>query len=129
MEFEGNNRLEPEICILNEKEVYALPEGIIENPMFKKAFADFEVCEVKEIETIEQKYFDDKDVEILPTKEIIQISKGFIEQQVIGKGSKTSIQQIEQFEDIEVQKYYIDGVEKSPFELTAKTILIESKRT
>ena len=52
------------------KEVYFLQAELKENPTFSKALADFEVCEVKDIESIETKYYDSKAIEITDISKI-----------------------------------------------------------
>ena len=68
-EFDGFNRLDPVKGDIAGKEVYFLQAELKENKIFTKVLADFEVCEIKEIATIEQKYYD------LEAKEITDISK------------------------------------------------------
>ena len=63
IEFPKPHALNPIKGELNGKEVYFLQEDLKRNKIFAKALSDFEVCEVKEIETIDQKYFD-KETEI-----------------------------------------------------------------
>jgi len=96
MDFPPNHKLNPILQYLSDgKEVYVLPYDLKENKIFEKAIADFEVCEVKEIETIEQKYYDSKDVEVLPT-----LTK-------------------------DATVYVVDSKEVDPMTLTCKTILTE----
>ena len=64
MEFDGYNRLDPVRGEMNGQEVYFLQADLKENKTFAKALNDFEASEIKEIETIEDKYFDSKNVEI-----------------------------------------------------------------
>lgn len=99
--FPKGNVLDPIKGFLDNKEVYFLQENLKDCEIFAEALADFEVCEIKEIETIEQKYYDSKDVEILSTKTFV-------------KG-------------VETIKYLIAGKEVSPMTLTAKTILTITK--
>ena len=72
MEFDGYNRLDPVLGEMDGKEVYFLQADLKENKTFAKALADFEASEIKEIETIEDKYFD------LKMKEITQVDGKFI---------------------------------------------------
>ena len=95
--FDKGNKLNPIPGLVDGKEIYFLQAELKENKLFAKALADFEVCEVKEIETIEQKYFDSKDVEVLPT-----LTK-------------------------DATVYMVDKKEVDPMTLTCKTILTESK--
>jgi len=99
--FDDNNELNPIKGIINNKEIYYLPDGIIDNPVFEKVLADFEVCEIKDISIIECKYFDGNDIEILLTKTIVN-------------NEETTI-------------YLVDGKEVNPRDLKVKTILIEAK--
>ena len=103
-EFDGFNRLDPVKGDILGKEVYFLQAelylraafGI--NKVFAKVLADFEVCEIKEIATIEQKYYD-KGVEIKPT---ITTKDGIV-----------------------TTKYVVDSKEIDPTTLESKTILTE----
>lgn len=80
MEFDGWNRLDPIAGELDGKEVYFLQAELKENKIFTKALADFEVCEVKDIETIETKFYDTKGIEITTVtvdgKEVYKDSDG-----------------------------------------------------
>ena len=96
--FDKGNKLNPIPGLVDGKEIYFLQAELKENKLFAKALANFEVCEVKEIETVEQKYFYSKDVEVLPT---------------LTKDSTTV--------------YIVDSKEVDPMTLTCKTILTESK--
>lgn len=53
IEFPKPHKLDPVKGELDGKEVYFLQAELKENKIFEKALADFEVCEIKEIETIE----------------------------------------------------------------------------
>lgn len=64
MEFDGWNRLDPIKGELDGKEVFFLQAELKENKIFEKALADFEVCEVKDIETVDTKFYDDKGTEL-----------------------------------------------------------------
>jgi hypothetical protein len=99
-EFPKPHKLAPVKGLFEGKEVYFLPVELKENELFKEVLKDFEACEVKEIETIEEKYFDSKDVEILPTKTVV-------------KG-------------VESVKYISKGVEVDPMTLISKTVLTET---
>ena len=70
MEFDGWNRLAPVEGEMNGVKVYFLRADILVNKIFAKALVDFEVCEIKDIESFETKYFDDKGIEIIPLKEL-----------------------------------------------------------
>ena len=69
MEFDGFNRIDPVKGEMDGKEVYFLQAEIYLKALygldkiFEKAIPLLEKCEVKEIETIEQKYYD-KEIEI-----------------------------------------------------------------
>jgi hypothetical protein len=62
-EFDGFNRLDPIKGELDGKEVYFLQDELKENKIFAKALTDFEVCEVKDTENFETKYFDTNGIE------------------------------------------------------------------
>lgn len=62
MEFPKPHKLEPIKGEILGKEVYFLQSELKDNPTFIKALADFEVCEIKEIETIEEQRLDSKGV-------------------------------------------------------------------
>jgi len=70
MEFDGWNKLNPIEGEFDTKKIYFLNAIVKEKNIFAKALVDFEVCEIKDIETFEIKYFDDKDIEIIPLKEL-----------------------------------------------------------
>jgi hypothetical protein len=72
IEFPKGNVLNPQKGFINGVEVEWLQASLKEVDLFKDVLRDFETCEVKEIETIEEKYFDSKDVEIFPTKKQIE---------------------------------------------------------
>lgn len=76
MEFDGYNRLDPVKGEMNGQEVYFLQADLKENKIFAKALADFEASEIKEIETIEDKFFDSKSVEITAIEGEFKDSKG-----------------------------------------------------
>ena len=63
MEFDGFNRLDPVKGEMDGKEVYFLQAELKDNKTFEKSIPLLEKCEVKEIETIDQKYFD-KEIEV-----------------------------------------------------------------
>lgn len=69
-EFDGFNRLDPVKGNILGKEVYFLQAELKENKIFAKALADFEVCEIKDIESIETKYYDTKGVLITDVSKI-----------------------------------------------------------
>jgi len=67
-EFPKPHALDPVPGEIDGKEVYFLQAELKENKIFNEALADFEVCEVKDIETIETKYYDPKtSEEVKPT--------------------------------------------------------------
>ena len=102
MEFDGWNKLDPIAGELDGKEVYFLRADLKDNKVFAKALADFEVCEVKDIETIETKYLDPKtSTEVKPT--------------ITTVGGKT------------VEKYMVDGKEVSVIDLSSKVVLTASE--
>ena len=60
IEFPKPHKLDPVKGDLSGKEVYFLQVELKESVTFVKALADFEVCEIKEIATIEEKSLDSK---------------------------------------------------------------------
>jgi hypothetical protein len=76
MEFDGWNRLDPIAGELDGKQVFFLQAELKDNKIFAKVLNDFEACEIKEIETIEPKFFDTKGTEIKPNSEGKLIDKG-----------------------------------------------------
>ena len=82
--FGEHNILVPYSCEIAGKMMYWLPGDVKEYPPFAKAFADFELCEVKDIESIETKSYDSKGVETTDieksvlTKTILTVSKEMI---------------------------------------------------
>jgi hypothetical protein len=84
MEFPKPHVLEPVKGEIDGKEVYFLRAELKTNPIFSKVFADFEACEVKEIDKIEEKLFDSKGFEttdtekITTTKVILSVAKELI---------------------------------------------------
>ena len=97
-EHKAKHKLDPWNCVINGVEKFYLFPDLKDNPIFIKALADFEVCEIKDIETIEQKYYD-KGVEIKPT---ITTKDGIV-----------------------TTKYVVDSKEIDPTTLESKTILTE----
>lgn len=77
MKFDERNELFPIQGELDGEEVYFLQAELKENPIFEKALADFEVCEIKDIETIETKYYDPKtsiEVKDIANKDIVSMT-------------------------------------------------------
>ena len=84
IEFDGINRLDSIMGEFNGQTVYFLQAELKLNKVFAKALADFEVCKVKEIATIEQKYYDSKgatttDISKVVTTKTILTEKKLIE--------------------------------------------------
>jgi hypothetical protein len=135
MTFDGWNRLDPIKAEMDGNEIYFLREDLKRNPIFTKALSDFEVCDVKDIVSIDTKFYNpETNEEIIPVTEIIQVNTE-VEMGILDNDGHLIKDINGDFltekkiitEDINVQKYYIDGVEKTPFELTPKTILIVNK--
>ena len=66
MYFDGWNRLAPVEGEMNGVKVYFLRADILINKIFAKALDDFKTSEIKQIETIDYKYFDSTEKEIIP---------------------------------------------------------------
>ena len=66
MYFDGWNRLAPVEGEMNGVKVYFLRADILVNKIFAKALDDFKTSEIKQIETIDYKYFDSTEKEIVP---------------------------------------------------------------
>ena len=64
MEFDKLNYLDPIQGELDGKKVYFLQAELRTNKIFVKALTDFEASEVKDIEKIEDKFYDAKGQEI-----------------------------------------------------------------
>lgn len=64
--FDGWDTIEPQAGVIDGIDVMFLPESLKQVEKFSKVLADFEVCEIKDIETIEQVYYDSKSAEIKP---------------------------------------------------------------
>ena len=62
MEFPKPHKLDPVKGELSGNVVYFLQAELKEEKTFEKALADFQVCEIKEIETVETKSYDSKGV-------------------------------------------------------------------
>lgn len=79
-EFDGFNRLDPVKGDILGKEVYFLQAELKDNKIFAKALTYFEVCEIKEIETIKIESLDSKGTvttdptKIVTTKTILTAS-------------------------------------------------------
>jgi len=69
IEFPKPHKLSPVSGELDGKQVYFLTADVKDNKIFANALADFEVCEIKEVESVEEKYFDEE------LKEITDVSK------------------------------------------------------
>ena len=62
---DGFDTIEPQKGNLNGQDVYFLPESLKTVKKFDKLLADFEVCEIKDIATIETKMFTSKGIETI----------------------------------------------------------------
>jgi hypothetical protein len=76
MNFGGLHNLFPVEGEMDGKKIHYLFADLKENKIFAKALADFEASEIKEIETIEDKFFDSKNVEIAQVEGKYLDSKG-----------------------------------------------------
>ena len=73
IEFPKLNRLDPVKGVISGEEVEWLPADLKDVEVFAEVLKDFEACEVKEIKTIETKYFDpETKQEVLPTDTVIE---------------------------------------------------------
>lgn len=102
IEFPERNRIDPIEGDLDGKKIYFLRAELKDNKLFEKALADLEVCEIKDIDTIETKYIDPKtSTEVKPTVTTVD--------------GKT------------VEKYIVDGKEVNIIEISSKAVLTASK--
>jgi hypothetical protein len=110
--FDGFNEINPTKGVIDGIDIEWLPTEIKSEPVFESVFKDLNTCEVRDIKTIEDKFFDETGTEIVPTKETIQITE--------------LIDKIEVTKDIEVTKFYDSkGLEREVFSLDYKRVLVE----
>jgi hypothetical protein len=122
--FPEGNELNPVKGVLNGVEMEWLQAELKDNKIFAEVLKDFEACELKDINTIEQKFYDEKDTEITPVKETIQISE-MVATQVLEKGVLVT-KEVERIIPVEVEKYYDSKmIEQDVFSLTCKTVLTD----
>jgi hypothetical protein len=76
IEFPKGNTLDPISGTLNDTDIFWLPSDLMdatyidndgnEQPLYSEVLADFQTCDTKDIDTIEDKYYDADDNEIVP---------------------------------------------------------------
>lgn len=134
IEFPKGNSLDPIPGSLNDKEIFWLPADLKdatyidnegnEQSLYKEILTDFETCDTKDIDTIEYKYFDDKDNEIVPeVTETVTI----IERTITDINGKRTLER-EPVGDAIIESVYkdVEGKILNVLELKQKTILTET---
>jgi hypothetical protein len=134
IEFPKGNSLDPISGNLNGEDMFWLPADLRgatytdndgnEQPLYKEVLADFDACDSKDIDTIEDKYYDTSDNEILPstTVTVTTTTKTITDAQ--GQQTVETDPVGDPVEDIE---YYDSNNNKlNIFDLKHRTILTES---
>jgi hypothetical protein len=134
IEFPKGNALDPIPGNLNGKDIFWLPADLRdatyidndgnEQSLYKEVLADFDSCDSKDIDTIENKYYDEKDNEIVPeVTETVTI----IEKTTTGINGERTIER-EPIGDPIIESIYKDtgGNILNVLELKSKTVLIET---
>jgi hypothetical protein len=125
IEFPKGNRLDPVQGNIDGVDLEWLPANLKDCEYFKEVLQDFEACDSKEIDTIEQKFYDPlTDVEILPTKIINQVISS--KQVVTIVEGKEVIEKVDEVVYEEEKTVYLGkaGAELNIFEMKSRTILI-----
>lgn len=126
IEFPKGNRLDPVQGNIDGVDLEWLPADLKDCEYFTEVLKDFEACEVKDIATIEQKYYDPiTDVEILPTKIIDQVLSS--KQTVTLVKGREVIEEVSEvvYEEEKTLYFNSEGAELSVFDMKQRTVLTE----